>query len=194
MSKAFSNRLKGVLKEIIFESQSAFIQDRLIKDNRIIGHECIVAIKNHRHINKDMTSLKIDLSKAYDRVEWPYLKEIMLRLGFDVSWVELIMRCISSASYSILINGEQKGNFLPSRGLRQGDPLSPYLFLLVVEGLSLLIKEANRKGIRTGITCSNGPLISHLLFVDNSLVFCKSNKQELVSLKDLLKIYELASG
>lgn len=118
----------------------------------------------------------------------------MIRLGFDINWVDLILRCISTASFSILINSEQKGCFGASRGLWQGDPLSPYLFLLVAEGLSFLISKANSEGRVTGISCSNGPGISHLLFADNSLIFCRADERELVSLKNILKIYEEASG
>lgn len=135
-----------------------------------------------------MAAFKIDLSKAYDRVEWSFLKEILLRLGFNSNWVELIMNCISSPCFSILINGERKGNFHSSRGLRQGDPLSPYLFILVAEGLSHLISKANSRGSLTGLTCSNGPMISHLLFADDSIIFCRAAEQELVSLKNLLII------
>lgn len=195
VTKTIANRLKHALKDIISESRSAFVQGRLITDNIIIGHECINVIRNHRNIYKDIAALKIDISKACDRVEWIYLKENVLRLGFDNAWVELILRCISSTSFTILlINGEQKGNFGSNRGLRQGDPLSPYLFLLVAEGLSHLIVDANNNGNRTGMVCSNGPLISHLLFTNDSLIFCKANEQQLIFLKNLLKIYEEASG
>lgn len=137
---------------------------------------------------------KIDLSKAYDWVEWIYLKEIMLRLGFDARWVNLIMNCISFSSFSVLINGDQIGNFTSSRGLRQGDLLSPYLFLLVVEGLSHLLLDANSRGSLSGVSVSNGPIVSHLLFADDSLIFCKTNEPKLVVLKNLLKVYEVASG
>lgn len=140
-----------------------------------------------------MAAFKIDLSKAYDRVEWEFLREIMLRLGFDNKWVNLVLKCISSPCFSILINGESKGNFNSSRGLRQGDPLSPYLFLLVAEGLSHLISIANERGRLMGLVCSNGPKISHL-FADDSLIFCRAAEEELVYLKNLLKTYELASG
>lgn len=116
VSKVIANRLKWVLKDVISDSQSAFIQGRLISDNIIIGHECVNALKNHSLINKDKAALKIDLSKAYDRVEWRYLEEIMLKMGFNSSWVELVTRCISSASFSVLLNGEQVGNFISSRG------------------------------------------------------------------------------
>lgn len=194
VTKTIANRLKLVLKDIISESQSALIQGRSITDNIIIGHECINALRNNKVLKDNMAALKIDLSKAYDRVEWPYLKEIMLKLGFDIKLVNLIMNCISFPNFSILINGEQRGSFVSYRGLRQGAPLSPYLFLIVVEGLSHLITVANSRALLSGLSVSGGPRISHLLFADDSLIFCKADERELVNLKNILKIYELASG
>ena len=87
-------------------------------------------------------AVKLDVSKAYDRVEWGFLRGIMLKLGLDYRRVNLAMETITTASYSILINGEPKGFITPSRGIKQGDPLSPYLYLLCAKGLSTLLRKA----------------------------------------------------
>ena len=85
-------------------------------------------------------AMKLDMSKAYDKMEWCFLEQILLKLGFQESWVALIMKCITTVSYSILVNGELKGMIKPSRGLRQRDPLSPYLFLFCAKGLNALLR------------------------------------------------------
>ena len=84
--------------------------------------------------------LKLDMQKAYDHVEWPYLQVIMTKLGFHELWVNMIMRLVSTFSFSVPFNGDRLDNFKPTKGIRQGDPISPYLFLLAADGLSCLIK------------------------------------------------------
>lgn len=105
------------------------------------------------------------------------------------------MDCISSVNFSILLNGEPKGSFAPQRGLRQGDPLSSYLFLLITEGLSSLLQDANARGTISGIKCTPASSqVSHLLFADDCLIFCRADEINCVNLKRLLKTYEEASG
>ena len=140
-------------------------------------------------------AIKLDMSKAFDRVEWPCLERIMTRLGFHELWISLMMMCIKSVSYSVLLNGEPKGLIRPTRGIRQGDPISPYLFLLCGEGLFALLKQAENRGSINGVSvCRRAPQISHLLFADDSLVFCKANMTECSNIWKILRDYEMASG
>ena len=119
-------------------------------------------------------ALKLDMSKAYDRVEWCFLEELMRKMGFHERWINLTMVCVKTVTYSILVNGEPRGLIHPSRGIKQGDPLSPFLFLLCIEGLNGLIKQAEVNGDICGFSlCRRGPKLTHMLFADDSLLFCR---------------------
>ncbi|CAA0807047.1 Uncharacterized mitochondrial protein AtMg01250, partial [Striga hermonthica] len=128
-------------------------------------------------------------------VEWLCIKKIMLQMGFHIDFVQLIMICISTTSFSFKINGEVSGYVIPSRGIRQGDPLSPYLFLVVAEILSALVNHATQTGHITGLKISpNGPAFSHLLFADDSLFFCKATVDQALSILSVLDKYHLFTG
>jgi hypothetical protein len=119
----------------------------------------------------------------------------MQRLGFAPRWIRLIMMCVTTVKYAVLVNGNPCGSINPSRGIRQGDPISPYLFILCAEGLSAMIEKANMEGLITGVpTSKHGPRISHLLFADDSLLFCRSTRSQWDYLANLLRRYEEASG
>jgi hypothetical protein len=131
-------------------------------------------MKRKRGRDSRCCALKLDMKKAYDRVEWEYLRAMMLRLGFHRIWVQMIMRLVTSVSFSVMLNGVRLEKFSPSRGIRQGDPISPYLFLLAAEGLSCLLKSRSQSSVLKGITvATSAPMVSHLLFADDSLLFSR---------------------
>jgi hypothetical protein len=138
-------RLKGLLPEIISPTHSAFVPGRLITDNVLVAYECFHAVKKRTQGKKGFCAVKLDMHKAYDRVEWGFLENIMLKMGFDSIWVKLIMTCVSSVHYTLQVNSDESDLFTPSRGLRQGDTLSPYLFLFCMEGLIGLLARAEER-------------------------------------------------
>ena len=146
-SKVLADRLRPFHDEIISPEQSAFVPGRLITNNVLIAFECTHYPKRKKGLT-GACAIKLDMAKAYDRVEWEYLRRIMLRLGFQEQFVSLIMRCVTSVSFSVRVNGSLSKVFRPTRGIRQGDPISPYLFLLCAEGLSCLLK-----GIGLDVQC-----------------------------------------
>lgn len=140
-------------------------------------------------------AVKTDISKAYDGLEWQFLERVLLRMGFHNIFVNWVMQCITTVTYSFLINDEVLGNVIPSRGIRQGDPISPYVFILCGEVLSGLCKEAQRDRTMTGFRIETKcPRINHLLFADNTMFFVRSSPQSCLALKDILTKYERASG
>ena len=175
ISKVVANRLKTILPSIISETQSTFVPGHLITDNILVAFETFHYMQNNRRGKKRQVALKLDMSKAYDRVEWNFLTALMGKMGFHPKFTSLIHECISTVSYSILINGSPQGNFRPFRGICQGDPLSPYLFILCAESLHRLLHNSMMEGAISGVAlCRRGPKITHLFFADDSLLFCQA--------------------
>lgn len=144
----------------------------MITDNALIAFECFHAIQKCKRENQNFCALKLDLSKAYDRVDWAFLDGVLQRMGFGESWRKWTMSCMTSVRYSIRLNGNLLDPFTPTRGLRQGDPLSPYLFLFITDGLSHILEKKSLEGsIQPIKVCRGAPGISHLLFADDSLLF-----------------------
>jgi hypothetical protein len=195
ISKVLANRLKLVLPFVISESQSAFVPGRLITDKISVAFELIHKLKAKRSGRKGEMALKLDMSKAYDRVKWIFLESIMRRMGFAERWISMVMECIKTVHYSVLIDGVPKGYINPTSGIRQGDSLSPYLFLICVEGLTALLRKASDAGLLRGIqSCRRGPWVSHLFFADDSLLFGQASIPECRKIMDILNIYEPSSG
>ena len=195
VSKVLANKLKKVLPFVISEAQSAFVQSRLITDNFLVAFEVMHSMSLKRKGQKGQMGLKLDMSKAYDRVEWVFLENIMRSMGFAEDWIRLIMMCLSSVSYSVLINGKQCGYFTASRGIRQGDSLSPYLFLLCAEGLSFLLRKAVVVRKITGVAASRSGLkLTHLFFADDSLFFRQATMENCEAMGSILQQYKYASG
>lgn len=194
VARAIANRLKNILGNIIDPHQSAFIPARAITDNILLGYECMHWLR-HSKSKKGYAALKLDMSKAYDRVEWNYLTGVLYRMGFKNKLVNLIMNCVTLMGYSFNINDRIVRNIKLLRGLRQGDPLSPYLFVLCSQGLSAILDHNRIHRGHQGIKVSStSPIITHLFFTDDSLIFFKATKDNTNLVKDSLQCYEKASG
>ncbi|XP_030497624.2 uncharacterized protein LOC115713283 [Cannabis sativa] len=194
-AKVLANRMKPLLDQVISPTQSAFIPGRLIFDNIMIAFEVMHYLKHKVQGKKGYMALKLDMSKAYDRVEWGYLRAVMLQMGFSLRWVNLIMSCVTSARYSIIHGGHVMGPILPTRGIRQGDPLSTYLLIICAEGFSALISKFESDTLLQGCRVANdAPTISHMLFADDSYLFCQANSGAARSVMTLLRRFETAFG
>ena len=176
ISKILANRLKQVLSHIISPTQSAFVLGCLITNNVLVA--TLHAMHSRKKGKNGSLALKLDISKVYDRVEWPFLQGIMQRMGFSKRWIIRVMGCVTTPSFSVLINGKPFGNIHQSRGIRQEDPFSPYLFLLCAEGFTSLLAKAELEGRIHGVSiCRRAPTIFNLLFADDSLLLCRGNPQ-----------------
>ncbi|XP_019161023.1 PREDICTED: uncharacterized protein LOC109157626 [Ipomoea nil] len=194
-AKVCANRLKGLLDKIISQSQSAFVPGRLITDNIMLDFEAHHYLKRKTQSRTGVGALKIDMSKAYDRVEWRFLRAVMMKMGFSLKWVNILLETVSCVKYHILYEQKHLGPIILERGLRQGDPLSPYLFLMVVKGLSALIDNRMRRGLLQGIHIAReAPPSSHLLFADDCFLFLCANMEESLEMKRVLDMYAEASG
>uniref|UniRef100_A0A803NWP6 Reverse transcriptase domain-containing protein n=1 Tax=Cannabis sativa TaxID=3483 RepID=A0A803NWP6_CANSA len=179
------------MEDVISPTQSAFLSDRLIFDNILIAQEMIHAI-NHKKTGKiGWVGLKLDMEKAFDRVEWSFLLAILNHLNFPNKIVTLIHQCLSSVSTKFSVNGSISKEIFPSRGLRQGDPPSPYLFLLCSEGLAAALRIQEQLGSFDGISIArSAPAVSHLLFADDTLIFAKATHSSC----NALQLYNQATG
>jgi hypothetical protein len=150
LSKVLANRLKIVLPVIISPMQSAFIPGRLITNNVLAVYETMHIMQTRMWSKEGYMGIKLDMSKTYDCMEWSFLEAAMLKLGFAGKWVNWVMTCLRTVSYLVIVNGNPVGNIKPSKGIRQGDPMSPFLFLICAEVLSALLFKVEDKGLLQG--------------------------------------------
>ncbi|GAU15385.1 hypothetical protein TSUD_04550 [Trifolium subterraneum] len=168
LAKVLANRLRLVVGSVISESQSAFVKGRQILDGILIANE---VVDEARRSKQDLILFKVDFEKAYDSVDWGYLDFVMGRMGFPTLWRKWIRECVCTATSSVLVNGSPTDEFPLERGLRQGDPRSPFLFLLAAEGLHVLMEALVERNLFSWYSMGmEAPdLVSHLQFADDTL-------------------------
>jgi hypothetical protein len=195
LAKVLANRLKRVLDGLVSESQNAFVGGRQTLDSVLIANECLDSRIKSRIPG---VVCKLDIEKAYDYVNWDCLLYLLHRMGFGSKWIQWIRTCISTVCFSIMVNGSPLGFFGSSRGIRQGDSLSPLLFLLVMEVLSRMLRRMEEAGLisgfKAGKSLGEGISVSHLLFADDTIVFCAAVPEQLLHLCLVLTCFEAVTS
>ena len=186
--------MKSVLPKPISTSQNAFVQGKQIIDSVLIANEIL---DSRLKQGNPGVLCKLDIKKAYDHVNWDFLLYLLRRYGFSRQWCSWIRFCISTVRFSIIINGCLQGFFVSSRGLRQEDPLSPLLFVIVMESLSQLMDRATSReyisSFSIGTAERNSIMISHSLFADDTLIFCNADPCQLEHLRAVFTWFEAVS-
>ena len=169
-------------------------QGRQGVDNAIIVQELIHSMARKKGRGRVM-AIKLDLEKTYDRLEWSFIRDTLYLYIFPSWLISLIMSCVSSSSISILVNGRALELFYPSRGIRQGDPLSPYLFILCMEVLGALIEEKCKAKLWNFVKASQGgPDFSHVFFEDDLMLFAKADRKNCTAIREVLDSFCELSG
>eukprot|EP00253_Pinus_taeda_P001606 PITA_01606 len=190
-SKVVANRLEPFLPTLVSMEQSGYVEGRQILNNIIQAHEVVHYLTSNRKAGMIM---QLDVAKAYDKLNWNYIRKILIAFGFDHHWVRWVLALVASSSFSILVNGSPSDTFLPSRGLRQGDPLSPFLFILIMEALGWSIKHAKEVGKIKGLQLSNrGQAWTHQQFVDDTMLQGIPTVKEALAYKQILNDFARAS-
>ncbi|XP_074271494.1 uncharacterized protein LOC141595428 [Silene latifolia] len=195
VTKCIANRLTKVMSALVSETQNAFLPGRNISDNILVAHEAINKISSHGKGRQALGAFKADMSKAYDRVRWDFLEAVLVKYGFPPHLISLMMSCVTTVSYEILVNGVPLPQFKPRCGLRQGDPLSPYLFILCMEVLSRNVNHAHELRLVHGVQLVKEVRpTTHLFFADDSFFFFKDKGNTVTHLAQIIKEYCDASG
>ena len=195
LAKVLAHRLLGVLNKLISASQNSFVGGRQILDSVLIANECL---DSRLKSGIPRVIVKLDIEKAYDHVNWNALFYLMERIGFGERCGRWIRACISTFRFLVLVNGSPTGFFNSSCGIRQGDSLSPLLFLLIIEVLSRLLKRTEDGGFLCGFQAGShrqgGLKISHLLFADDIILFCVASREQLLYIRMVLIFFEAITG
>jgi hypothetical protein len=184
LSKVLASRLGKVMDTIISKSQSAFIKGRFLADGVVVVNEVVDLAKRSK---KECVIFKVDFEKAYDSVSWSFLDYMMLRMGFGNRWRSWMKACVCNGQLSVLVNGCPTEQVNISRGLKQEDPLAPFLFLLVPEGLSLLQQRAVSLGFFKGFHVSAEVSVSLLQYADDTLFIGEACVENLWTMKATLR-------
>lgn len=192
ITKIIANRLKPILQKSISRNQAAFLKGRSLGENVLLASELI---RNYRSPTCPRSCmLKVDIRKAFDTLSWDFLIKLLQAQDFPPLFVTWIQECITSPRFSIAINGELAGFFPGKKGLRQGDSISPYLFILAMEALSHLLEEAVASGqIRLHPNCLE-PKVTHLLFADDLLVFSDGSRHSITGIRRVLSVFKEWTG
>lgn len=192
VTKILANRLKNLLPNLISENQGGFVPHRQITDNVILIQEAI-----HRRINRKERGMiiKLDMANAFDRVDHHFLTEVLRKFGISNKFISIIMECISNPWTAPLINGHMRSYFRSSRGLRQGFPLSPFLYIIMAETLSIHLEKLRKQKEITGISIERGiKEINHSLFADDTLLIGGASSLMEKRFKKILDAFLAASG
>ena len=184
IAKVLANRLRIVMEDIISTSHNAFVRNRQILDAVLIANECL---DSRLKTGLSWLLCKLDVEKAFDYVNWGFLMQLLEKDGFSAKWWQWIFFCISTVRFSIMINGSPCEFFKSSKELRQGDPLSPLLFVLVMEALGRMLDRAihdgHMSGFGVGRVEGRSLAVSHLLFADDTLIFCGADLEQVLFLR-----------
>ncbi|GJV65363.1 RNA-directed DNA polymerase, eukaryota [Tanacetum coccineum] len=191
VTKILAIRLSSVISDLISDVQTAFLPNRQILDGPFIINELLSWC---RHKKQQAMVFKVDFAKAYDSVRWDYLDDVLFSFGFGVKWRSWIKGSLISGMASVLVNGSPTSEFQFHCGLKQGDPLAPYLFILVMESLHLSVSRTVEAGIFTGIKIDSALSISHLFYADDAVFIGEWTDSNLRSIIQMLHCFSLASG
>jgi hypothetical protein len=188
VTKLLANRLAPLLPSLIFENQSTFVRGRKIHENFMLVQQMVKSLHKKKEAHN---LLKLDISKAFDSVSWSFLLEVMRRVGFGQRWRDLICLILSTSSTQILVNGEPGDTIYHHRGLRQGDPLSPMLFILLMDVLNSLVNFATLRGLLQPLAIQQAR--HHVSFyADDAVIFLRPHNLDLITIRHLLYCLDMS--